>query len=245
MAEVRLNKYLSEHGVCSRREADRLMEEGRISVDGIPASPGIKVTGTERILVDGKALKKDRPKSVVLACYKKAGIVSSTKNQGGEHNNIVDAVGYPERVFPIGRLDKDTTGLILLTNDGSLVNLLLKGKGAHEKEYEVRVAERLSDQDLRQMARGGLELEEGRKTRPCRIRRLSDHRFSCVLTEGMNRQIRKMCATFGYNVVELKRVRFLFLTLEGLSEGEYRELTGEEVRRLRREAGAEKKGSGL
>ncbi len=232
---IRLNKFLSEAGVCSRREADRLMEEGRVRVDGEPASPGRKVAGTERILIDGAEIGRET-RRVVLALYKPAGIVCSTKDQGREHNNIVDFVGYPLRVFPVGRLDKDSTGLILLTNDGSLVNSLLKAEGGHEKEYEVTVAEEIEDEVLEAMERGGLPLEEKRRTRPCSIRRLSGHRFSCVLTEGMNRQIRKMCASFGLTVTELKRTRFMFLSLKGLKAGEYRELTEEEVLRLRKEA---------
>ncbi len=236
MEEIRLNKYLSGIGFCSRREADRLMEEGRVSVDGETAAPGRKVYGTERILIDEKEIAVSE-KKVVLALNKPAGIICSTKDQGREHNNIVDFVGYPLRLFPIGRLDKPSTGIILLTNDGSLVNGLLKGARGHEKEYEVTVAEELKDEVLSAMARGGLPLEEHRVTRPCKVRRLSKRRFSCILTEGMNRQIRRMCEYFGLTVTKLNRVRFMFLTLNGLEEGEYRILTPREIARLKSEAG--------
>ena len=231
---VRLNKYLSAVGVCSRREADRFIDEGRILVNGRLPEKGQKVTDADEILIDNKSIKTESRK-VVLACYKKIGIICSTKDQGRVGENIVDTIGYPIRVYPIGRLDKDSEGLILLTNDGELVNGLLKSKYGHEKEYEVVCDKALSDMDLKEMAKGGLALIEGdeRRSKPCRIRRLSDNSFNCILTEGMNRQIRRMCAHFGYEVKSLKRIRFKNITLEGLAIGEWRELSEEEIQGLR------------
>ena len=223
MDEVRLNKYLSEAGVCSRREADRLIEAGRVTVDGQTAKLGCKVTGRELIKVDSRPVDIE-PGKVLLAYYKERGIVCSTVDQGREHNNIIDRINYPVRIFPIGRLDKESEGLILLTNDGSLVNTLLKGEGAHEKEYEVEVDRRVPEEVIAKMEAGGLELIEGRLSRPCRISRRGEKSFNVVLTEGMNRQIRRMCEYFGLNVLSLKRIRFMDITLEGLGPGEYREI---------------------
>ncbi|MBO6137146.1 MAG: pseudouridine synthase [Lachnospiraceae bacterium] len=223
MDEVRLNKYLSDAGVCSRREADRLIEAGRVTIDGHKAVLGCKVTGRELITVDSRPVDVNNHK-VLLAYYKERGVVCSTVDQAGEHNNIVDRIGYPLRIYPIGRLDKDSEGLILLTNDGSFVNSLLKGEGGHEKEYEVEVDAPVTDEVIGKMERGGLELIEGRRSRPCSIKRTGSRSFNIVLTEGMNRQIRRMCASFGLNVLRLKRIRIMDITLEGLKPGQYREL---------------------
>lgn len=229
MDEIRLNKYLSDVGVCSRREADRLMEDKRITVDGHIAKPGCKVTGRELIEVDSRPIDITR-KKVVLAYYKEKGVVCSSVDQGREHNNIIDRINYPMRIFPVGRLDKDSEGLILLTNDGALVNKVLKGADGHEKEYEVKVDGVLAGEVIGKMERGGLELIPGRKSRPCRIRQNQDNSFNIILTEGMNRQIRRMCEMFGLKVISLKRVRFMSVTLEHLKPGEYRELEGEELK---------------
>ena len=220
---IRLNKYLSSVGACSRRDGDRFIDEGRIFVNGIKAEKGMKVTGDEDITLDGKPVTSGE-KKIMLAYYKPRGIVCSTKNQGGEKNNIVDAVNYPIRIYPVGRLDKDSEGLILMTNDGDIVNEILRAKNGHEKEYEVTCDRPISDRDIAEMRKGGLELIEGRISKSCRIRRTGEKSFNCILTEGMNRQIRRMCEWFGYEVVRLKRIRFMNIELDGLKSGEYREI---------------------
>lgn len=232
--KIRINKYLSASGVMSRREADRFILSGKILVNGVTAEPGMKVDGSEEILIEGKPLLKDpgSVKRVVIAYYKKRGIVTSTVNQGREKNNIIDAINYPDRIFPIGRLDKESEGLILLTNDGSLVNRLLKGTGAHEKEYEVSLDKEISDSDISLMAKGGIELIHGRKNRPCKISKTGPCSINIILTEGINREIRRMAEYYGYRVMKLKRVRFINITLDGLKSGEYRELTDSEVESL-------------
>lgn len=232
--KIRINKYLSASGVMSRREADRFILSGKILVDGMTAEPGMKVDGSEEIVIDGKPLERD-PESVrriVIAYYKKRGIVTSTVDQGREKNNIIDALNYPERVFPIGRLDKESEGLILLTNDGSLVNRLLKGEGRHEKEYKVSLDKEVSDSDIALMAKGGIELIPGRKSRSCKISKTGPCSINVILTEGMNREIRRMAEYYGYRVMKLKRIRFINVTLDGLKPGEYRELTDSEIESL-------------
>lgn len=232
--KIRINKYLSASGVMSRREADRFILSGKIIVNGLPAEPGMKVDGSEEIVIDGKPLER-HPESVrriVIAYYKKRGIVTSTVNQGREKNNIIDALNYRERVFPIGRLDKESEGLILLTNDGSLVNRLLKGEGRHEKEYVVSLDKEVSDSDIALMAKGGIELIPGRINRPCKITKTGPSSINVILTEGMNREIRRMAEYYGYRVMKLKRIRFINVTLNGLKPGEYRELTDSEIESL-------------
>ena len=231
---VRLNKYLSAVGVCSRREADRFIDEGRILVNGRLPEKGQKVTDDDEILIDNKSIRKESRK-VVLAYNKERGIICSTKDQGQKGENIVDRVNYPIRVYPIGRLDKDSEGLILLTNDGELVNGLLKSRYGHEKEYEVVCDKEISDADLKAMSKGGLALIEGdrRVSKPCTIRRMGAKSFNCILTEGMNRQIRRMCAHFGYEVQSLKRIRFMNIMLDGLKKGEWRELSAKEIEGLK------------
>ena len=228
---VRLNKYLSDAGVCSRREADRLAESGRITVDGLPALPGTRVRPGQLVCVDGKAVSS-RPEKVVIALYKPRGIVCTT-DRVREKDNIVDFMKYPERIYPVGRLDKDSEGLILLTNDGSLVNHILKGSMYHEKEYIVTVDRPVTQSFLTGMRQGVLLKELGRTTRPCRVRKIDDHRFDIILTEGMNRQIRRMCSAFGYEVTSLKRIRIMNILLGDLAVGESRELTQDEIRGIK------------
>lgn len=232
--KIRINKYLSASGVMSRREADRFIMSGRISVNGEKAVEGMKVNGDDEIRIDGVLLEKnpDSEKKVVLAYYKKRGIITSTVDQGKENNNIIDAINYPVRVFPIGRLDKESEGLILLTNDGSMVNRLLKpGKGI-EKEYEVSLDKDISDTDIKKMARGGIELVPGRRNKPFKIIRIDNCHLRFILTEGINQEIRRVVYYFGYNVMKLKRIRFKNITLGELKPGHYRELTKEEIRVL-------------
>ena len=231
---MRINKYLSASGVLSRREADRYILAGRITIDGRTATMGERVSGNEEIAVDGEIVKSpDAVEKVVLAYYKEKGVVCSTVNQGREKNCIIDRLSYPVRVYPIGRLDKDTEGLILLTNDGELVNKLLKGVYGHEKEYEVTLNENISDDVLLAMERGALPLLPDRKSRPCSIKRIDEKRFLCVLTEGMNRQIHRMAEYFGHSVAALKRLRFGDITLDGLSPGGYRVLDEAEISGLK------------
>lgn len=228
----RLNKYLSDMGVCSRREADRLVEAGKITIDGHKAALGEKVDGTEQVVVNGKPLEKKKDKKVILAYNKPIGIVCSTTNQGGEKNNIVDAVKYPTRVYPVGRLDKDSEGLIFLTNDGNIVNRIMRAGNKHEKEYIVTVKKAIS-QDFLQKMQKGVQIEGG-NTRPCKVIRISDKSFRIILTQGMNRQIRRMCEVLTYDVVSLKRVRIMNVKLGELKTGTYRELTKEEMDELYR-----------
>ncbi len=231
MEKQRLNKYLSDIGWCSRREADRLTEAGKIMIDGRKAVLGEKVSGAEEILINGKSIKTNH-KKVILAYNKPVGIVCSTKNQGGEQNNIVDAVHYPLRVYPVGRLDKDSQGLIFMTNDGDIVNKIMKAGNKHEKEYEVVVNQPITRDFLQKMQKG-VNIEDG-KTRPCRVEKTGKSSFRIILTQGMNRQIRRMCEVLSYEVVSLKRIRIMNITLGDIPMGKYRELTEEEMAGLRK-----------
>ncbi|NBH84450.1 pseudouridine synthase [bacterium C-53] len=228
---IRLNKFLSDAGVCSRREADRLVEAGRVRIGGRAAVLGEKVSGEEEILVDGTPVKGGSRK-VILAYHKPAGIVCSSKNQGKEKNNIVDAVHYPVRIYPVGRLDKDSEGLIFLTNDGEIVNKIMRAGNFHEKEYRVRINAPVTDSFLKGMG-SGVRIPSG-MTRPCRIWRTGETEFHIILTQGMNRQIRYMCEAFSYQVISLKRIRIMNVELGNLKKGEYRELTDAEQRELQK-----------
>lgn len=229
MEKVRLNKYLSAQGICSRREADKYIEAGKVTINGRMAGMGEKVDGTEEILFDGKAVSGAKEEKVVLAMNKPAGIVCSSK----EKDNIIDYLKYPRRVYPVGRLDKDSTGLILLTNDGELMNEILKARNCHEKEYEVRVRERITADFIRGMSEGVWLSELGVKTRPCKVKKVDAYTFRIILTQGLNRQIRRMCAYFNFHVVTLKRIRIMNVQLGELKEGEWREIKGRELRELR------------
>ena len=232
--KIRINKYLSASGVMSRREADRFIMSGRITVNGENAEEGMKVDGSEEIRIDGVLLEKnpESEKKVILCYYKKRGIVTSTVNQGKEKNNIVDEINYPVRVYPVGRLDKESEGLILLTNDGSVVNKLLKPSKQIEKEYELSLDKDIPDSDIKRMARGGIEIVPGRRNKPFKIVRIDNCHIKVTLTEGMNREIRRVAEYYGYRVMKLKRIRFGNIKLNGLKPGQYRELTEEEIRRL-------------
>ena len=229
MEKVRLNKYLSAQGICSRREVDKYIEAGKVTINGHMAGMGEKVDGTEEILFDGKLVSAAREEKIVLAMNKPAGIVCSSK----EKDNIIDYLKYPKRVYPVGRLDKDSTGLILLTNDGELMNEILKARNYHEKEYEVRVRERITADFIRGMSEGVWLSELGVKTRPCKVKKVDAYTFRIILTQGLNRQIRRMCAYFNFRVVTLKRIRIMNIPLGELKEGEWREIKGRELRELR------------
>ncbi len=193
--ETRINKYLSEVGFCSRREADRLLEEGRITINGKKPEMGTKVTDQDEICVDGKNIKKTEEKHIYIAFNKPIGIVCTTDTKR-EKNNIIDYIRHPKRIFPVGRLDKPSEGLILLTSDGDIVNKILRAKNNHEKEYIVRVDKPITQQFLSKMANGVPIL--GTVTRKCEIEQIDTLQFRIVLTQGLNRQIRRMCEYLGY-----------------------------------------------
>ena len=198
---MRLNKFLSDAGVCSRRQADRYVEQGRITIDGEPAQMGQKVLASQDIRVDGKRVTVSR-KQIVLAVNKPKGIVCTTEKR--ERDNIVDFLKYPERVYPVGRLDKDSEGLILMTNDGELMNEILKARNYHEKEYEVTINRPVTNAFLKQMSEGVEILDT--VTRPCKVKKIGVYTFRIILTQGLNRQIRRMCQYFGYEVKKLNAV---------------------------------------
>ena len=229
MEKVRLNKYLSTQGVCSRREADRLIDEGKVTINGQVALMGEKVDGTEEIICDGQPVSQVEEEKVVLAMNKPMGVVCSSK----EKDNIIDYLKYPKRVYPVGRLDKDSTGLILLTNDGELMNEILKARNYHEKEYEVRVSKRITADFIHGMSQGVWLEELGAKTRPCKIKKIDAYTFRIILTQGLKRQIRRMCAFFDYRVVTLKRIRNMNFELGDLGVGQWREIKGRELKELR------------
>ncbi len=224
---VRLNKYLAESGACSRREADQWIEAGRVTVNGAPAVLGTQVAETDEVLVDGAPLRP-KPKRVYLALNKPVGIECTTDRD--VPGNIVDFVGYAERIFPVGRLDKDSEGLILLTNDGDIVNAVLRAENEHEKEYIVAVDRPLTGAFLAGMAAGVPILDT--VTNPCRLTQIGRNTFRIVLTQGLNRQIRRMCEHFGYTVRRLQRVRIMHVRLGALPVGKWRPLTASEVRGL-------------
>lgn len=226
---MRLNKYLSDVGVCSRREADRMIEAGRVQVDGKIALMGQKVVSSQRIVIDGKPIKKEEEK-VLLAFNKPKGIVCTTSKK--DKDNIVDFINYGKRIYPIGRLDKDSEGLILLTNQGELVDKILRGSNFHEKEYVVTVNKKITPEFLRAMGSGVPILDT--VTRPCEIEQVDVRTFRIILTQGLNRQIRRMCEYFDYRVVDLKRVRVMNIRLGRLKSGTYRRISGAELEELLR-----------
>ncbi len=223
MEEMRINKYLSDVGVCSRREADRFLEAGKITVDGQIAVMGQKVTGTENICIKGVPIKKEE-KKVLLAFHKPKGIVCTTSKK--DKDNIVDYINYGQRIYPVGRLDKESEGLILLTNRGELSDQLLRGSNGHEKEYLVTVNRRITKDFLYGMANGVPILD--RVTRSCKVTPVDDYTFKIILTQGWNRQIRRMCEYFNYRVRRLIRIRIMNIELGDLPVGKYREIKGKE-----------------
>lgn len=223
MEQIRLNKFLSDAGVCSRREADRLAEQGLITVDGEVAVVGMKIHPDAQVKVRGKRIKKEEEK-VLLAFHKPAGIVCTAEKR--EKNNVIDYLNYPLRIYPVGRLDKDSTGLLLLTNDGELVNKIMRAGNYHEKEYIVRVNRPLTEEFCRKMASGVPILDT--VTRKCRVEPMDEMTFRIILTQGLNRQIRRMCEALGYRVIALKRVRIMNIKLGDLKEGAWRRVEGKE-----------------
>lgn len=226
---MRLNKYLSDTGYCSRREADRLIEAGKVYVDGVQAVLGTQVEEGQEVRVGKKVLtKKDRP--VLLLLHKPRGIECTASKK--VKKNIVDFVNYPCRVYPVGRLDKDSEGLILMTNQGDLVNKMMRSGNRHEKEYVVTVDQPVTDAFLKGMAAPVYLKELDVVTRPCVTEAVGKYTFRIILTQGYNRQIRRMCAAFGFTVKRLKRIRIMNFHLDGLKEGAYREATAEEMKEL-------------
>ncbi|KAB1440606.1 23S rRNA pseudouridine(2604) synthase RluF [Candidatus Galacturonibacter soehngenii] len=224
---IRINKYLSEAGVCSRREADRLIEAGKITVDGVLAVMGTKVDGTQRICVEGKEVLHNE-KMVLLAFNKPIGIVCTTQKK--EKNNIVDYIQYPQRIYPVGRLDKDSQGLILMTNNGDIVNKMMRAHNMHEKEYLVWVDKPITEEFLHGMAKGVPILDT--VTRECKITKTGTKSFRIIITQGLNRQIRRMCEYFDYKVTKLERIRIMNIKLGKLAQGKYRDITQEELKEL-------------
>jgi len=222
---IRLNKYLSEIGHCSRRAADRLIEEGRVQINGIPVIMGQKVTPLDRIEVDGVLVEDLQERNVYIAFNKPIGIVCTTDTRV-EKDNIIDYINYPTRIFPIGRLDKPSEGLILLTNDGDIVNKILRARNNHEKEYIVTVNKPVTTEFVEKMANGIPILDT--ITRKCVVEQIHKNQFRIILTQGLNRQIRRMCEYLDYRVVKLKRIRIMNIELD-VGVGKYRDLTKKEM----------------
>ena len=228
---TRLNKYLSEVGYCSRREADRLIEQGKVTINGKVPEMGTKVNESDQVLVEGQRIERStKQKRIYLAFNKPVGIVCTT-DRFYEADNIIDYIKYPKRIFPIGRLDKSSEGLIFLTNDGDIVNKILRDKNNHEKEYIVSV-NRPINKDFIQRMSNGVEILET-ITKNCLVKQLGPKKFKIILTQGLNRQIRRMCESLGYRVKTLKRVRIMNIKLD-LPIGKYREFTKEELFELNR-----------
>ncbi len=227
---TRINKFLSEIGYCSRRQADALIDQGRVYVNRKSAKMGMKVSEDDLIEVDGEKINQSKKKKIFIALNKPRGVVCTT-NSGVEENNIIDFVNFSERVFPIGRLDKSTTGLILLTNDGETANKILKTANNNEKEYLVKVNRPIPESILKKMSEGVPML--GKITRKCSVKKVKTNQFKIILTQGLNRQIRRMCDHFGYKVVSLQRIRIMNIKLD-LPEGKYRLLNEQEIKGLKK-----------
>ncbi|WP_282938309.1 23S rRNA pseudouridine(2604) synthase RluF [Paenibacillus sp. RC67] len=224
---MRINKYISETGFCSRREVDKLVDAGRITINGKRAELGSQVEEGDEVRVDGRPISAKK-RGVYIALNKPVGITSTTEQH--VRGNIVDFVGHKERIFPIGRLDKDSEGLILLTNDGDIVNKILRAENNHEKEYIVTVDKPITPMFLQGMASGVRIL--GTMTKPCQVFKQGERIFRLILTQGLNRQIRRMCSAFGYEVRRLKRVRIMNVELGSLPVGKWRDLTDQEMNEL-------------
>jgi pseudouridine synthase len=225
---IRLNKFLSEAGVCSRRKADRLIEAGEVTVNGTQATIGGQVIASDIIYCQGQlVVKSDR--DVLLLFNKPRGIVCTAEER--EKHNVINYINYPFRIYPVGRLDKDSEGLLLMTNQGDLVNKIMRAGNFHEKEYVVRVNKKITTKFLEQMRKGVPILDT--VTRPCKVNKVNDYIFTIILTQGLNRQIRRMCNYLGTEVLELRRERIMNFKLEKLLPGEYREATAEELAALK------------
>ena len=226
---VRINKFLSEAGVCSRREADRKIENGEIKINDKVAVAGDKVMPEDVVYVNGRPVQKEE-EMVLLVLNKPVGIVCTAEKR--EKNNVIDFMKYPKRIYPIGRLDKDSEGLLLMTNNGELVNKIMRAGNMHEKEYIVTVNKPVSDSFVKGLAGGVPLVELNTTTRKCKVEKIANRKVRIVLTQGLNRQIRRMCEYFGYRVEKLERVRIMNIELGDLKSGQYREVTPEEYKKL-------------
>ena len=235
--QTRINKYLSEVGYCSRRAADKLIDQGRVTINGIIPEMGTKIIPGDEIRVDGELISPPAEKPVYLAFNKPVGIVCTTDTRV-EKDNIIDFINYPKRIFPIGRLDKPSEGLILLTNDGDIVNKILRARNHHEKEYLVTVDKPITSEFLNKMRNGVPILDT--VTRKCQVEEIGTYQFRIILTQGLNRQIRRMCEYLGYNVKKLKRIRIMNVTLD-MPVGKWRDLTKEELTEINRLVSASSK----
>lgn len=227
--KVRINKFLSQAGFCSRREADKFILDERVTINGIVAKMGEKIDPNDDISVDGERISKKPNKKIYIILNKPKGIVCTT-DSGVEKNNIIDYVNHPKRIFPIGRLDKTSEGLIFLTNDGDIVNKILRAKNKHEKEYHVTVDKPITHEFIQQMSKGVPILNT--VTRPCEIKRIKDYEFKIILTQGLNRQIRRMCEYLGYRVKKLRRIRIMNIKLD-IPLGEWRYFNDQEFSELK------------
>lgn len=225
---ISVNKYISSTGFCSRRAADRLLEEGRVKINGQLAKKGNRVNPGDKVLVDNKPLKL-KDDLVYILLNKPVGITCTTDLK--DKDNIIDFLNYPKRIFPIGRLDKPSQGLILMTNDGDIVNKILRAGNAHEKEYIVTVTKPITNDFVKKMSAGVPILDT--ITQPCKVKRINKNNFSIILTEGMNRQIRRMCEYLGYKVSRLKRTRIMHLSIDNLPNGKWRYLSQSELSKLK------------
>ena len=226
---VRINKFLSEAGVCSRREADRQIEAGKVGIDGVTAKTGDRVLKGQTVTYNGQVVSKEE-EMILIALNKPAGIVCTAEKR--EKNNVIDYLNYPKRIYPIGRLDKDSEGLLLMTNQGDLVNKIMRSGNAHEKEYIVTIDKPVTEHFLEQMA-GGIRLSElDQVTRPCKVKKVERNTFSIILPQGLTRQIRRMCEACGCQVKRLVRVRIMNIRLGNLRTGAYRQITKEEYEEL-------------
>ena len=234
-AGPRINQYIASCGICSRREADRLIDAGRVFVNGTAATAGMRIRDTDEVTVDGKLLVGAQNK-VVAAYYKPVG-VTCTRSDRHADRTLEEAFSFPVRLTYAGRLDRDSEGLLLMTNDGKLIDAMMKGSAGHEKEYIVRVKSRISDADLEHFRKGVRLKELDVTTRPCKVERLGDYTFRIILTQGLNRQIRRMCKAVGNEVKKLKRVRVLTIELGALKPGEQRIISGDELAELYKAAG--------
>ena len=229
---MRLNQYIASCGICSRREADRLVQAGEVLVDGVPAQLGMNLRGDETVTVKGRVVESLQ-KPVVVAWYKPVGVTCTARDPHAE-KTVADAFRYPVRLTYAGRLDRDSEGLLLMTNDGKLIDAMMRGANGHEKEYIVRVRSRISDGDLYRMEKGMFLKELNQTTKPCTIERLGDRTFRIILTQGLNRQIRRMCSAVGHEVRTLKRIRVVNIELGALRPGQQRKIEGEELEALYR-----------
>ncbi len=246
---MRLNKYISDSGYCSRREADRLIEAGKVSVNGVSAAMGMQVEEGDTVEIDGRKIKSpEAVRKVIYAFYKPEGIITTMADEPDSLFEYLKNKGIDNRVFPVGRLDKESCGLLLLTNDGELMNNILKTSNNHQKEYVVKVNKDVTDDFIKKMG-AGVEITDagtGKKviTRRCTVKKNGKRTFTIVLKQGLNRQIRRMCGAFGYEVVSLKRIRIMNVNINGLKEGEIRPLSVEETVKLRNLCGMGEKNNG-